>query len=73
MAGNSLAADRFNRRDRSAARAEASAAGAAFVTSNGFNPGMHLRQKTAALATTMQAIEASGNNNRLKSEGKSER
>nr|WP_244919764.1 hypothetical protein [Rhizobium grahamii] len=73
MAGNSSAADRFSRRDGSAVRAEASVAGTAFVTSNGFNPGMHLRPKTAALATTMQAIEASSNNNRLKSEGKSER
>ncbi|UFS84121.1 hypothetical protein J4T87_0014375 [Rhizobium sp. T1473] len=42
------------------------------ASQSGFNPGMHLRPKTAALATTMQVLQASGNNNRLKSEGESE-
>jgi len=38
----------------------------------GFNPGMYLHPKTAALATTMQALAPSDSNNRLKSEEKSE-
>jgi len=59
-------------KEGSAERANASAADAVSLTSNGFNAGMHLRPKTAALATIMHALAHSHDNNRLKSEGKSQ-